>query len=90
VAGNYVSFILAQLAGKFDGRPASMRIIAAGSELQPGSEALYVMPGSRFKTVASLGKDHARVGELQRVPDSMFQYGLTQGAKSAYQIATMV
>src|ERR1700722_9479018 len=62
VAGNYVSFILAQLAGKFDGKPASMRIIAAGSELQPGSEALYVMPHSRFKTVASLGKYHARVG----------------------------
>jgi NitT/TauT family transport system substrate-binding protein len=62
VAGNYVSFILAQLAGKFDGKPASMRIIAAGSELQPGSEALYVMPDSRFKTVASLGQDHARVG----------------------------
>jgi ABC-type nitrate/sulfonate/bicarbonate transport system substrate-binding protein len=62
VAGNYVSFILAQLAGKFDGEPASMRIIAAGSELQPGSEALSVMPGSRFKTVASLGRDHVRVG----------------------------
>ena len=62
VAGNYVSFILAQMAGTFDGKPADMRIIAAGSELQPGSEALYVMPGSRFKTVASLGKYHARVG----------------------------
>jgi NitT/TauT family transport system substrate-binding protein len=62
VAGNYVSFILAQMAGTFDGRPANMRIIAAGSELQPGSEALYVMPDSKFKTVASLGKYHARVG----------------------------
>jgi NitT/TauT family transport system substrate-binding protein len=62
VAGNYVSFILTQMAGKFDGKPASMRIIAAGSELQPGSEALYVMPGSKFKTLASLAKYHARVG----------------------------
>jgi NitT/TauT family transport system substrate-binding protein len=62
VAGNYVSSILAQMAGKFDGKPADMRIIAAGSELQPGSEALYVMPGSKYKTVASLGQDHARVG----------------------------
>jgi NitT/TauT family transport system substrate-binding protein len=62
VAGNYVSFILAQMAGKFDGKPANMRIIAAGSELQPGSEALYVMPDSKFKTVASLGENHARVG----------------------------
>jgi NitT/TauT family transport system substrate-binding protein len=62
VAGNYVSFILAQMTGKFDGRPASLRVIAAGSELQPGSEALYVMPGSKFKTVASLAAGHARVG----------------------------
>jgi NitT/TauT family transport system substrate-binding protein len=62
VAGNYVSFILAQMAGKFEGKPADMRIIAAGSELQPGSEALYVMPGSKFKTIASLGAGHARVG----------------------------
>ena len=28
--------------------------------------------------------------ELQRVPDSMFQYGLTPGAKSAYQIINMI
>jgi NitT/TauT family transport system substrate-binding protein len=62
VAGNYVSFILAQMAGEFDGKPANMRIIAAGSELQPGSEALYVMPGSKFKTIASLAAGHARVG----------------------------
>jgi hypothetical protein len=53
---------LAQTAGKSDRKPASMRIIAAGSELQPGSEALYVMPDSTFKTVAALGKYHARVG----------------------------
>ncbi len=62
VAGNYVSFILAQMAGKFDAKPVSMRIIAAGSQLQPGSEALYVMPGSRFKTVAELARTHARIG----------------------------
>jgi len=62
VAGNYVSFILAQQAGKFDGKPVSMRIIAAGSELTPGSEQLYVLPGSKFKTVASLAQSHARVG----------------------------
>jgi NitT/TauT family transport system substrate-binding protein len=62
VAGNYVSFILAQMAGKFDGKPANMRIIAAGSQLQPGSEAVYVMPHSKFKTIASLAVGHARVG----------------------------
>ena len=62
VAGNYVSFILAQMAGKFGGKPINMRIIAAGSELQPGSEALYVMPHSKFTTIASLAAGHARVG----------------------------
>ena len=39
-----------------------MRIIAAGSEIQPGSEALYVMPDSKFQTVAELARAHARVG----------------------------
>lgn len=62
VAGNYVSFILAQMAGSFDAKPANMRIIAAGSEILPGTEALYVMPHSKFQTVADLAKAHARIG----------------------------
>jgi NitT/TauT family transport system substrate-binding protein len=62
VAGNYVSFILAQMAGTFDNKPVSMRIVAAGSDITPGTEALYVMPHSKFQTVAELAKAHARVG----------------------------
>jgi NitT/TauT family transport system substrate-binding protein len=67
VAGNYVSFILAQMAGKFGAtpqsvKPVNMRIIAAGSEIQPSTEALYVMPNSKYQTVAELAKAHARVG----------------------------
>ena len=67
VAGNYVSFILAQIAGKFGAtpqtvKPVSLRIIAAGSETTPGTNALYVMPHSKFQTVAELAKSHARVG----------------------------
>jgi NitT/TauT family transport system substrate-binding protein len=67
VAGNYVSFILAQMAGKFGAtpqtvKPVSMRIIAAGSEMTPGTNALYVMPNSKFQTVAELAQKHARVG----------------------------
>jgi len=62
VAGNYVSFILAQLAGSFDDDPVSLRIIAAGSEIQPGTEDLYVMPGSKYQTVAQLAQAHARIG----------------------------
>jgi NitT/TauT family transport system substrate-binding protein len=62
VAGNYVSFILAQMAGEFGKRPASLRIIAAGSQIQPGTEDLYVMPNSKFQTVTELAKGHARIG----------------------------
>jgi len=62
VAANYVSFILAQMAGSFHGKPIDMRIIAAGGQIQPGTEDLYVMPGSKFQTVARLASDHARIG----------------------------
>jgi NitT/TauT family transport system substrate-binding protein len=62
VDGNYVSFILAQMTGKFDHKPVAMRIIAASSELRPGSEALYVMPDSRIRTVSDLVKFRATVG----------------------------
>ncbi len=68
VAGNYVSFILAQIAGKYaepgstDVRPIDMRIIADGSQMQAGNQALYVLPTSKIKTVADMAKYHATVG----------------------------
>jgi NitT/TauT family transport system substrate-binding protein len=75
VEGNYVSFVLAQVAGKFAApdpndptgpsqpiAPIDMRIIADTSQMQPGNQALYVMPGSKFKTVAEVAKAHATVG----------------------------
>jgi NitT/TauT family transport system substrate-binding protein len=60
--GNYVSFILAQTSGKYDDKPIDLRIVANTSQMQPGNQALYVMPGSKFKTVADLTKYHAKVG----------------------------
>jgi NitT/TauT family transport system substrate-binding protein len=62
VAGNYVPFLMAQMAGSFRGKPVSLRIVAAGSEIQPGSEALYVMPHSTYQTLAQLARAHARIG----------------------------
>ena len=75
VEGNYVSFVLAQVAGKFAApdpnnptgplqavKPIDMRIIADSSQMQPGNQALYVMPGTRYKTVADVAKDRATVG----------------------------
>jgi len=75
IEGNYVSFVLAQVAGKFAApdptnptgppqpvKPLDMRIIADSSQMQPGNQGLYVMPGSHFKTVAQVAKAHATIG----------------------------
>ena len=62
IVGNYVSFILAQIHHSYEGKPINLRIIADGSHMQQGNQAIYVMPGSRIKTVADLTKYHARVG----------------------------
>jgi len=62
VGGNYVSFVLAQIAGHASGKPADFRVVAPASDMQPGTESLYVLPGSRYKTVASLASSHATVG----------------------------
>jgi NitT/TauT family transport system substrate-binding protein len=73
IEGNYVSFVLAQVAGTFaapnpnnpaatlPAKPISMRIIADSSQMQTGNQALYVLPNSPYKTVADLAKDHASV-----------------------------
>jgi ABC-type nitrate/sulfonate/bicarbonate transport system substrate-binding protein len=47
VAGNYASFIQFQVSHQ-----ANLRIVANGSLMQPGNQALYVMPGSRYHSVA--------------------------------------
>jgi NitT/TauT family transport system substrate-binding protein len=74
IEGNYVSFVLAQIAGTFaapnprhpaetsSAKPISMRIIADSSQMQPGNQALYVMPDSPYKTVQELVGHHVKVG----------------------------
>jgi NitT/TauT family transport system substrate-binding protein len=62
LAGNYVSFIQAQIAHSFQGKPINMRIVAEGSVMQAGNQALYVMPNSRYKAVSDLTKYHAKIG----------------------------
>lgn len=74
IEGNYVSFILAQVAGKFaapnptnptetePSKPIDMRMIADSSQMQAGNQALYVLPSSPYKTVQQLVKAHAAVG----------------------------
>jgi NitT/TauT family transport system substrate-binding protein len=75
IEGNYVSFILAQIAGQFAApnptnptappeasKPINMRIIADSSQMQAGNQALYVLPSSPYKTVQDLVKAHVAVG----------------------------
>lgn len=74
IEGNYVSFILAQSQGKFaapnpknpaqlePSKPINMRLIADSSQMQAGNQALYVLPGSPYKTVRDLVKHHIPVG----------------------------
>jgi NitT/TauT family transport system substrate-binding protein len=74
VEGNYVSFVLAQIAGTFAApnpknpaktllsKPIDLRIIADSSQMQPGNQALYVLPNSPYKTVADLARHHATIG----------------------------
>lgn len=62
VGGNYVSFVLAQVAGRSGGKPASFRVVSPASATRPGSNALYVLPRSPYKNVASLARRHATVG----------------------------
>jgi NitT/TauT family transport system substrate-binding protein len=74
VEGNYVSFILAQIAGNFaapnpkkptetePSKPIDMRMIANSSQMEAGNQALYVMPSSGYKTVNDLVKHHVSVG----------------------------
>jgi len=47
--GNYVSYIQAQQQGE-----ASLDIIAEGSVMEPGAQAIYTMPGSPVKNLADL------------------------------------
>ncbi len=67
VAGNYVSFVQAQIGGKAIEAQlgkVNLRIIANGSQMQPGNQALYVMPNSPIKSIADLAtaKPKAKVG----------------------------
>jgi NitT/TauT family transport system substrate-binding protein len=74
IEGNYVSFILAQIAGTFAApkpdnpaqtlppKPINIRLIANSSQMQPGNQGLYVLPDSPYKTVQDLVRHHVPVG----------------------------
>lgn len=48
-AGNSVSYVQAQVS-----RQANLEIVAVGSRMQPGNQALYTLPGSPITTVVKL------------------------------------
>ena len=61
VQGTDVTFIQAQDVGSFDSKPANLRIVADTSQLQPGNQGLYVMPG-HYDSLQQLVSAHATVG----------------------------
>ena len=92
VAGNYVSFIVAQQAGRFGRKPVSLRIIAAGSQITPGTEDLYAMPHSTFQTVSALASAHARIGLNTRgdIGDLMVGAALAQAGYKLSDIKQVI
>jgi ABC-type nitrate/sulfonate/bicarbonate transport system substrate-binding protein len=78
---------------------AFLRALAEGQELADTDREAVESAMEKYTGITPLVADNMSIDsypltmdlpELQRVPDSMFQYGLTPGAKSAYQIANMV
>jgi NitT/TauT family transport system substrate-binding protein len=62
VQGSYATVIQDQIAGRYDGKPINMRIVANSAQMGPGNQGLYAMPGARYDSVQQLVKAHAKVG----------------------------
>jgi NitT/TauT family transport system substrate-binding protein len=60
--GNYVSYIQAQVS-----RHANLRIVAEGSLMQAGDQALYTLPGSPIKNVNELRRKRIGVNVLGNI-----------------------
>jgi NitT/TauT family transport system substrate-binding protein len=78
---------------------AFLRALGAGQELADTDRAAVESAMEKYTGIAPLIADtmsidsyplELDVPELQRVPDSMFQYGLTPAARSPYQITSMI
>ena len=61
-AGNSVSYIQDQLTGQ-----SNLEIIAEGSLMQPGTQALYTLPGSPVRTITDLKGKRIGVNALNNI-----------------------
>jgi NitT/TauT family transport system substrate-binding protein len=78
---------------------AFLRALGAGQQLADTDRAAVEAAMEKYTGITPLVADtmaidsyplEMDVPQLQRVPDSMFQYGLPLGAKSPYQIVNMI
>ena len=78
---------------------AFLRALNEGQELADTDREAVESAMEKYTGIPALVADNMSIDsyplamdlpELQRVADSMFQYGLTPGAKSAYQIINMI
>ena len=78
---------------------AFLRALGAGQELADTDRAAVEAAMEKYTGITPLAADTMAIDsyplemdlpQLQRVPDSMLQYGLTPGAKSPYQIINMI
>jgi NitT/TauT family transport system substrate-binding protein len=78
-AGNSVSYIQDEVAGRSD-----LEIVAEGSLMQPGNQALYTLPGSPVRSVADLKGRRIGVNALNNIGTLLItsvlrEYGLSAG-----------
>lgn len=60
--GNSVSYIQAQVSHQSD-----LRIIAEGSQMEPGNQALYTLPGSQITSISRLAGKRIGVNALNNI-----------------------
>jgi NitT/TauT family transport system substrate-binding protein len=80
-AGNAVSYIQDQVSGRSD-----LEIVAEGSLMQPGNQALYTMPDSPVKTIADLKGRRIGVNVLNNIGTLLIGSVLQEHGLKARQV----
>jgi NitT/TauT family transport system substrate-binding protein len=80
-AGNAVSYIQDQVSGR-----SNLEIVAEGSLMQPGNQALYTMPDSKITTIAGLKGRRIGVNVLNNIGTLLISSVLEDHGLSARQV----
>jgi NitT/TauT family transport system substrate-binding protein len=80
-AGNAVSYVQDQVSGR-----SNLEIVAEGSLMQPGNQALYTMPDSPVTTIADLKGRRIGVNVLNNIGTLLIGSVLEEHGLSAHQV----